>query len=62
MNRLRILVGGFLGLLPAGGVAWDYVQYLVGLAALGHDVHYVEDTRLWPIYQPAGTSLPGCSA
>lgn len=51
MNRLRIIVGGFLGLLPAGGVAWDYVQYPVGLAALGHDVYYVEDTGLWPIYQ-----------
>ncbi len=62
MNRLRIIVGGFLGLLPAGGVAWDYLQYPVGLAALGHDVHYVEDTRLWPVYQTSGNSLPDCSA
>lgn len=53
-ERLRIVVGGFLGLLPAGGVAWDYVQYPAGLAALGHDVYYIEDTRLWPIYQPSG--------
>ncbi|MEJ7812550.1 MAG: hypothetical protein WKG32_19215 [Gemmatimonadaceae bacterium] len=48
---LRIIVGGYLGLLPAGGVTWDYVQYPAGLAALGHDVYYVEDTRLWPVYQ-----------
>lgn len=53
MSRLRILVSGFLGLLPAGGVAWDYVQYPVGLAELGHDVYYIEDTGLWPVYQTA---------
>src|SRR5262249_31428252 len=50
MNRLRIIVGGYLGLLPAGGVTWDYVQYPAGFAALGHDTYYVEDTRLWPLY------------
>ena len=50
-RRLRIVVGGFLGLLPAGGVTWDYVQYPLGFAGLGHDVFYVEDTRLWPVYQ-----------
>lgn len=58
-DRLRIVVGGFLGLLPAGGITWDYVQYPAGFAALGHDVWYVEDTRLWPVYQdddPAGAS------
>lgn len=54
-KRLRIVVGGYVGLLPAGGVTWDYVQYPAGFAALGHDVYYVEDTRLWPIYQPAGS-------
>ena len=46
----RIIVGGFLGLLPAGGVVWDYVQYPVGLSNLGCDVYYIEDTGLWPIY------------
>jgi hypothetical protein len=62
LERLRIIVGGFLGLLPAGGVTWDYVQYPAGLAALGHDVYYVEDTRLWPIYQLADSSGSGCQA
>ncbi len=52
-TRLRIVVGGYLGLMPAGGVAWDYVQYPAGLAALGHDVWYIEDTRLWPVFQHA---------
>lgn len=50
-ERLRIIVGGYLGLLPAGGVTWDYIQYPVGLAGLGHDVYYLEDTGMWPIYQ-----------
>ena len=62
MNRLRIVVGGYLGLLPAAGVTWDYVQYPAGFAALGHDVFYVEDTRLWPIYQPEGSDWGDCSA
>jgi len=55
-EQLRIVVGGFLGLLPAAGVAWDYAQYPAGFAAMGHDVYYIEDTRLWPIYQGANTS------
>ena len=61
-KRLRIVVGGYVGLLPAGGVTWDYVQYPAGFAALGHDVYYVEDTRLWPIYQPAGSDWGDSSA
>lgn len=55
VRKLRIVVGGYIGLLPAGGVTWDYVQYPAGLAALGHDVYYVEDTRLWPNYQAEGS-------
>ncbi len=62
MRRLRIVVGGYLGLLPAAGVTWDYVQYPAGFAALGHDVFYVEDTRLWPVYQPEGSDWGDCSA
>jgi hypothetical protein len=53
-GRLRIVVGGFLGLAPAGGLAWDYLHYPLGFATLGHDVFYVEDTRLWPVYQAGG--------
>jgi len=60
-KRLRIVVGGYVGLLPAGGITWDYVQYPVGLADLGHDVFYIEDTRLWAIYQPAGSDWGNAS-
>ena len=62
MKRLRIIVGGFLGLLPAGGVMWDYVQYPAGFAEFGHDVFYIEDTRLYPIYQKEGSDWNDCSS
>ena len=47
-SRLRIIVTGLVGLYPVGGVAWDYLQYVIGLARLGHDVYYHEDTWSWP--------------
>lgn len=61
-DKLRIIVGGYLGLLPAGGVTWDYLQYPLGFAELGHDVFYIEDTRLWPVYQSASGDSSDCSA
>jgi hypothetical protein len=60
-SGLRVIVGGFLGLLPAGGISWDYVQYPVGFASLGHDVYYIEDTRVWPIYQNDAGEAPSCA-
>lgn len=62
MKKLRIIVGGFLGLTPAGGLAWHYGQYPVGFAELGHDVFYIEDTRLFPIYQKAGSDWNDCAS
>ncbi len=50
-SQLRIIVTGLVGLYPVGGVAWDYLQYVIGLARLGHDVYYHEDTWSWP-YHP----------
>lgn len=47
-SSLRIIVAGLAGLLPVGGVAWDYLQYVLGLGRLGHDVYYWEDTWSWP--------------
>ena len=48
-SRLRIVVTGLIAQHPAlGGVAWDYLQYPLGLARLGHDVYYVEDSGEWP--------------
>lgn len=50
-NKLRIIVGGLVGQFPLGGVAWDYFHYCLGLAELGHEVYYHEDTWVWP-YDP----------
>jgi len=47
-KKLRIIVGGMVGQFPLGGVAWDYFHYCLGLAELGHDVYYHEDTWVWP--------------
>ena len=41
---------------PVGGVAWDYLQYPIGLARLGHDVVYHEDTWCWP-YHPLSRTM-----
>jgi hypothetical protein len=61
-RRRRIIVSGYAGLLHTGGVTWDYLQYPLGFAGLGHDVYYVEDTHLWPVYQQATGNAADCSA
>lgn len=59
-SSLRVIVSGLIAQYPIGGVTWDYLQYLLGLAALGHDVYYVEDSEQWP-YDPVkkGTGQDG---
>jgi hypothetical protein len=47
-SRLRIIVTGLIAQHPLGGVTWDYVQYVLGLVRLGHDVFYIEDSGEWP--------------
>lgn len=53
-NRLRIVVTGLIGQYPLGGVAWDYMQYVLGLHQAGHDVYYLEDTGFWPFNPSEG--------
>jgi hypothetical protein len=55
-QKLRIIVAGMVAQYPVGGVAWDYLQYAIGLARLGHDVVYHEDTWCWP-YDPLQRSM-----
>lgn len=45
------MVTGLIAQYPLGGVAWDYIQYPLGLKNLGHDVYYLEDSGQWP-YSP----------
>ncbi len=54
-SRLRIIVTGLIAQHPTlGGVAWDYLQYVLGLARLGHDVYYIEDSGQWPYKTKGG--------
>ena len=56
-SKLRIIVTGQIAQYPLGGVTWFYLQYVLGLARLGHDVYYVEDSGQWP-YNPINQELP----
>jgi hypothetical protein len=43
-DHLHIIVLGYLVRGPFGGMAWHHLNYVAGLAALGHDVMVVEDS------------------
>ena len=47
-SELRIIVTGLIAQYPLGGVTWDYLQYVLGLSQLCHDVYYLEDTGQCP--------------
>ncbi len=49
---MRVVVTGLVATYPVGGVAWDYLQYVLGFRALGCEVYYLEDTGRW-VYDPA---------
>ena len=59
MSTLRIIVTGLIGQYPLGGVSWDYLQYVLGLRRLGHDVYYLEDTGQWPFSPIEGGTARG---
>jgi hypothetical protein len=50
-SRLRLVVLGMMGYAPFAGQTWLYLNWILGLRALGHEVWYVEDNDLWP-YDP----------
>jgi hypothetical protein len=53
----RIIVTGLIAQHPSlGGVTWDYLQYVLGLVRLGHDVYYFEDSGQWPYNLGGGPS------
>lgn len=53
-GRLRIVVLGYVVRGPLGGMVWSNLQFLMGLAALGHDVYFVEDSDDYPsCYDPS---------
>jgi hypothetical protein len=60
-SGLRIIVTGLVAQYPLGGVTWDYLQYVLGLSRMGHDVYYLEDTGQWPYNPLEGGLAKGCS-
>jgi hypothetical protein len=55
-TRIRVAVTGLAATYPFGGVFWDYIQYVLGLHRLGHDVLYIEDTGRW-CYDPTSQTF-----
>jgi hypothetical protein len=43
-SRLRIVVLGYIVRGPIGGMAWHHLNYTLGLARLGHEVLFLEDS------------------
>jgi len=60
-SKLRIIVTGLIAQYPLGGVTWDYFQYALGLAQLGHEVYYLEDTGQWPYNPREGGVAKDCT-
>lgn len=54
-DRLRIIVLGDIVRGPLGGHCWHYLQYVMGVDKIGHDVFYLEDSgdNEWSCYDPA---------
>jgi hypothetical protein len=52
-GHLRVIVLGYVVRGPLGGLAWHHLQYVLGLARLGHDVLFIEDSDDYPsCYDP----------
>lgn len=46
---MRVIVTGLIAQHRSmGGVAWDYLNVVLGLQRLGHEVYYIEDSGEWP--------------
>jgi len=51
---MNIIVLGYIVRGPIGGMAWHHLQYITGLANLGHNVYFFEDSDDYPsCYDPS---------
>jgi len=51
---MNIIVLGYIVRGPVGGAAWHHLQYMAGLANLGHNVYFFEDSDDYPsCYDPS---------
>lgn len=54
---MTIVVTGLIAQHPLlGGMTWHYLNYVLGLVSLGHDVWYVEDSGEWPYRLDGGVT------
>ncbi len=54
-TKLNVIVTGLIAQHSTlGGVTWDYLNVLLGVRDLGHDVYYFEDSGEWPYKQVGG--------
>jgi len=54
LSSIRVIVLGHIVRGPVGGMAWHHLQFVLGLARLGHDVHFFEDSQDYPAcYDPS---------
>src|SRR2546430_10035812 len=51
-NPMTIILGGYIVGYPLGGMSWHHLNYVLGLAELGHDVWFYE-FGAWPPYNPS---------
>ncbi|MEJ7812544.1 MAG: hypothetical protein WKG32_19185 [Gemmatimonadaceae bacterium] len=55
---MRIVVLGYIIRGPLGGLVWHHLQYVMGLARLGHDVYFLEDSDDYPAcYDPSRDAM-----
>jgi hypothetical protein len=56
-SSLRVIVSGLIAQhRELGGVTWDYLNVVLGIKRLGHDVFYIEDSGGWPYIFDEGPS------
>ena len=55
-SRGKVIVLHFVGQMPLAGIAWQAVNYLLGLEKLGYEAWYVEDHGTNP-YDPRISSV-----
>lgn len=60
-HKLRLVVLGMMGRCPFAGQSWLSLNWLRGLARLGHEVWYVEDDAVWPYDPVRNTVTDDCS-
>lgn len=54
MQKMTIVVGGYIVGFPLGGMTWHHLNYLLGICDLGHEVWLLEDSGPYSIpYNPA---------